>query len=143
MEARIIKIIDSHKLVINKGSLDGVKVGDIFIIFKKDDEIFDPDTNESLGVLEIPKLKMKASSVQDRLSILESNEVKIIKPSTKKTITRTSDGRNANTIAYLQDIYFGKKYRTEEEIETSAPENKRVEIRERGITERDFARKIS
>ncbi len=120
MEARIVKIIDSHKLVINKGSLDGVKVGDIFIIFKKDDEIFDPDTNESLGVLEIPKLKMKASSVQDRLSILESNEVKIIKPSTKKTITRTSDGRNANTIAYLQDIYFGKKYRTEEEIETSA-----------------------
>uniref|UniRef100_UPI00261393CC hypothetical protein n=1 Tax=uncultured Campylobacter sp. TaxID=218934 RepID=UPI00261393CC len=90
-----------------------------------------------------PEADMKASSVQDRLSILESNEVKIIKPSTKKTITRTSDGRNANKIAYWQDIYFGKKYRTEEEIETSAPENKRVEIRERGITERDFARKIN
>ena len=130
MEARIVKIIDSHKVAINKGSLDGVKVGDIFIIFKKDDEIFDPDTNESLGILEIPKLRMKAVSTQDRLSILDSNEIEIVKPSIKKIIVKTSDSynRNAHSMSHLlRAIHDGQK----------------VGIKERGITEKDFARKIS
>ena len=45
MEARIVKIIDSHRVAINKGDLDGVKVGDIFIIFEKDDEAIKISTN--------------------------------------------------------------------------------------------------
>ena len=146
MEARIVKIIDSHKVAINKGSLDGVKVGDIFIVFKKDDEIFDPDTNESLGILEIPKFRMKAVSTQDRLSILDSNEIEIVKPSIKKTIVKTSDiyNRNAHSMSHvLRAIHDGQKEHIEEKTETSEPENKKVGIKERGITEKDFSRKIN
>ena len=89
---------------------------------------------------------MKAVSTQDRLSILDSNEIEIVKPSIKKTIVKTSDSynRNAHSMSHLlRAIHDGQKEHIEEKTETSEPENKKVGIKERGITEKDFARKIN
>ena len=76
---KIIKVIDDYKVVINKGSLDGIKYGQSFLIYKEDEELFDPDTKESLGFLEIVKGKGKIVHLQPKISTIESTSKKIIK----------------------------------------------------------------
>ncbi|WP_170000238.1 hypothetical protein [Campylobacter sp. RM9328] len=141
MEAKIIKIIDNTKVTINKGRIDNINQTDIFIVFQKDGEIFDPDTNESLGILEIPKLKMKVFDIQEKMTILESAEKEIIKPVTKKIITKKTNTDNMRPSS-IYNLIGGTKEHTEEVIETSEPEYQVVTIKSRNITTEDFARKI-
>lgn len=83
--AKVIKIIDNFKIVINKGEADSVKSGDLCLVYEIGEELFDPDTKESLGKLEIVKGKGKVTHVQDKISTIESIESKRIK-SIKKPI---------------------------------------------------------
>lgn len=78
-ETKIIKIIDDFKIVINKGEKDSVKLGDLCLVYENGEELFDPDTNESLGILEIVKGKGKVIHVQENISTIESIEEKRIK----------------------------------------------------------------
>ncbi|MCK9376482.1 MAG: hypothetical protein M0P73_10045 [Syntrophobacterales bacterium] len=72
--ATVVKIIDSRKLVINRGERDGIKYGQRFIIYHVEEEpIIDPITNESLGHLEIVKGTGKVFHIQERISIIESD----------------------------------------------------------------------
>ncbi|MBE2985571.1 hypothetical protein CCAL12920_00605 [Campylobacter sp. RM12920] len=141
MEAKIIKIIDNTKVTINRGRIDNINQTDIFIVFQKDGEIFDPDTNESLGILEIPKLKMKVFDIQEKMTILESAEKEIIKPITKKIITKKTNTDNMRPSS-IYNLIGGTKEHIEEVIETSEPEYQVVTIKSRNITTEDFARKI-
>lgn len=74
MEAKVIKVInDGWILVINKGSKDGVKEGMKFrVIERTEEKLYDPDTNEFLGILEIPKGVGEVIFVQEKYSLLES-----------------------------------------------------------------------
>lgn len=82
--AKVIKILDEYTLVINKGDEDGVKIGDVCLIYKMDDEeLVDPDTNEKLGFLEIVKGIGKVTHTQQKISTITSNEFE-----DRKVITR-------------------------------------------------------
>lgn len=87
--AKVIKLIkdkhdDIYQIVINKGVNDGVKVGDKVIVYEQDsEELFDPDTKESLGYMEIVKGQGKVIHVQEKISIIESNEYYITKSGEK------------------------------------------------------------
>ena len=48
LTGRVVKVINEYRLVINKGSDDGVTVNNQFLIYHLGDELFDPDTKESL-----------------------------------------------------------------------------------------------
>ena len=82
---KIVKVIDDYKVVINKGAEDGIKEGYKFLVYSLGDEIYDPDTKESLGILEIVKGYGKATHVQNRMTTIESCKV-TKKPSTKKVV---------------------------------------------------------
>ena len=69
---KVVHIVDEYKLVINKGENDGIEVGDIFNIFSLEDYIYDPDTGESLGRLEVVKGTARAIHVQNRITTIES-----------------------------------------------------------------------
>lgn len=74
-QAKVIKILDEYTLVINKGSEDTVKIGDVCLVYQLDnEELIDPDTKENLGVLEIVKGFGKVIHVQEKISTIESNE---------------------------------------------------------------------
>lgn len=148
MEAKVIKIVDDVKLAINKGADDGITKNDIFIIFEKGEELFDPDTNESLGLLEIPKLKMRVFNIQNKLTLLESMETQTITDKKiKKTIKKQSNNKN--------DIYRrlgaigtagGFLGLDNDEIETiieETPKEQTITIKERAIKENNIARKIN
>ena len=66
----VARILSSRDLVINVGSRDGVNVGMYFdVLDPKGEDIKDPETGESLGSLERPKVRLKITKVQERLSI--------------------------------------------------------------------------
>jgi hypothetical protein len=71
----VAKVLDEYTLVINRGSNQGVKEGQRFLIYElSNEEVKDPATEESLGYLEIVKGIGKVTHVQDRLSTLVSVE---------------------------------------------------------------------
>ena len=70
---KVVKIIDNYKLVINAGSDDGILSGQKFLIFEiSGDEVFDPDSKESLGFLELVKGTGKVTHIQPKMSTIES-----------------------------------------------------------------------
>lgn len=70
IEARVAQVMTARDLVLNKGSEDGVTVGMRFAILnRKGADIRDPDTDEILGSVELPKTFVKVVSTKPRLSI--------------------------------------------------------------------------
>ena len=143
MEAKVIKIIDKYKVAINKGSVDGVVKDDIFMIFEKGEELFDPDTKESLGNLEIPKLKMKVFNIQEKMTLLESMETIIeIDRKIKKTIKKYRDKRSELLGIGLAAYGLGKNNDEEQIIIEEEPKERTITVEEKNITIGDIARKI-
>jgi hypothetical protein len=85
-QGKVIKIVDEFTVVINKGIEDSVKQGDICLIYSLGEELFDPDTNESLGLLEIVKGQGKVIHVQDKIATVQSIEFKKTRIVRKPTI---------------------------------------------------------
>jgi hypothetical protein len=83
----VVKVIDDSTVVINAGK-DDIRYNDKFVIYKEDDEIFDPLTNKSLGVLQIIKGTAKVLHIQDNMTTIKSNKTKNIQ--TKNIQTRTT-----------------------------------------------------
>lgn len=114
-KALVAKVIDEYTVVINRGSSDGVKVGDIYKVFYlSDEDIIDPETGESLGKLEFVVGNGVVTNVQTKMSTLESNDY--TKPKTR-TITKT---KSNNNIAFMLTGYNNNE--TVEEI--TPPEQK-------------------
>lgn len=71
---KIAKIIDNYKVVINAGSNKGIKENQRFLIYSVDGEtIFDPDTNEPLGQLEVTKGTGVVTFLQENMATIESD----------------------------------------------------------------------
>lgn len=71
--AMIATVIDREKLVMNRGSKDGVRIGQRYLVYNLGDEIIDPETNQSLGVLEIVKGTGKVVHLQEMMATIESD----------------------------------------------------------------------
>jgi hypothetical protein len=70
LEGKIAKILGRNEVVINKGRADGVKTGMMFEIFAPEgEEVWDPDTGETLGTVEDIKAKAEITEVKDRLAV--------------------------------------------------------------------------
>ena len=70
IHGKVARILNSRELALNIGASDGVKSGMLFdILDPKGEDIRDPDTNEILGSLQRPKVRVKIVTVQDKLSV--------------------------------------------------------------------------
>lgn len=79
--ATVAKVIDDYKLVINRGSENGIKEGQRMLVYcVSDEDIKDPETGESLGFLELVRGTGKIIFIQEKMSIIESDKVKRIPP---------------------------------------------------------------
>ncbi|MEV9499099.1 hypothetical protein [Aliarcobacter butzleri] len=93
---KVIKKIDDFTLVINAGSKDGIKNGMEFLIYEIGEELFDPDTNESLGKLETVKGTAESIHIQENITTIKSNMYENQKK--QKTIKRTGTGLAAMAV---------------------------------------------
>jgi hypothetical protein len=76
---------DNQTVIINQGSVDGVAIGQRFLIFSIGQEIKDPDSGESLGNLEVVKGTGKVMHVQQRIATISSD----MKGAPSRTIIRS------------------------------------------------------
>lgn len=72
---KVVKIIDDETIVINAGTEDGIKFGNEFEIYEAGEEIFDPDTKESLGTLDTIKETVKAVNVLQKMCICRHSNI--------------------------------------------------------------------
>ena len=73
--ACVVKVVSETRVAINRGARDDIREGMRFVVYKlSTGEIEDPFTRESLGQLEIVKGTGKVISVQETMSILESDQ---------------------------------------------------------------------
>lgn len=71
---KVARVIDPYRIVINKGSGDGIEKGQRFLVYSvSTDEIKDPETGESLGNLEIVKGTGVVTHVQEKIATIESD----------------------------------------------------------------------
>lgn len=70
VEGKIAKVLGNNEVVVNRGREHGVKQGMVFEIFSPGgDEVWDPDTGETLGTVEDVKAKAAVTEVKERLSV--------------------------------------------------------------------------
>ena len=74
----VAEIIGSRRVVLNKGAKDGISQGDRFLVFRPGEEIHDPKTGESLGILEDIKGMGEVIHVQDRMCTIETYEFDLV-----------------------------------------------------------------
>lgn len=87
LTGKVVEIIDEYNIVINIGSEKGIENYARFLIYNIGKELTDPDTNESLGCLEIVCGEGKVSHIQDKMTILTSAKEKTY---SKKRIVKSS-----------------------------------------------------
>ena len=70
IRGKVARILNSREIALNLGSDDGVAVGMCFdIMDSKSEDIKDPDTGQILGSIERPKVRVKVTLVQEKLSL--------------------------------------------------------------------------
>lgn len=70
LRGRVARILTSREIAINLGEDNGVEVGMYFdILHEGGQDIEDPETGEVLGNIERPKVRVKVTHVQDKLSL--------------------------------------------------------------------------
>lgn len=69
----VVNIISDCRIVLNVGEIDGIKIGDKFLVYSlSKEDIIDPITKKSLGKLEIVKGKGSVVHVQSQMCTIES-----------------------------------------------------------------------
>ena len=79
IRGKVASLINEREIAINVGTTGGVAVGMIFdVMDTPDEEIRDPDTNAVLGSIERPKIRVKVTHVQEKLSVASTYLVKSV-----------------------------------------------------------------
>jgi Flagellar assembly protein T, C-terminal domain len=70
VEGKVAKILGNNEIVINRGRGEGVRQGMLFEIFAPEgEEVWDPDTGETLGTVEDVKAKAEVTEVKEKLAV--------------------------------------------------------------------------
>ena len=79
IRAKVARILNSREVVITAASRDGIAVGMYFdVLDPKAEEIKDPDTGEVLGSIDRPKVRVKITHVEERISVASTFKKKSI-----------------------------------------------------------------
>ena len=104
-DIRVAKVLEIGKIVINKGTSDKINNLMEFIVYEEGDEIIDPITNKSLGILENPKGTFKTSYIQDNLTTLVTKN----KLPNKISLSLLSFSEGESEFELLKTIKIGDK----------------------------------
>ena len=96
---KVVDVIDDTRIVINKGAADGVTESQRFLIYRLGEEMTDPDTNESLGRLELVCGEGRPDHIQERITTLTSCRTET--KNNRRVITRKSSSSSAFTSIFL------------------------------------------
>lgn len=69
IRGKVARVLNTREIAINIGTADGLTVGMYFDVMDTCEDIRDPDTEEVLGSIEIPKVRVRVTYVKERLSV--------------------------------------------------------------------------
>ena len=70
IRGKVAQVLNEREVAINVGAARGVTIGMYFdVMDAPDEDIRDPDTEEVLGSIERPKIRLKITHVQEKLSV--------------------------------------------------------------------------
>ncbi|MHA1410497.1 MAG: hypothetical protein ACTSQY_09385 [Candidatus Odinarchaeia archaeon] len=75
IEGKVIRIISPSEVLVNVGEENGVTQGMEFTIYESGEEIFDPETEESLGCIEYKKADVIVKNTQLKMSTLKAKNM--------------------------------------------------------------------
>lgn len=78
IEGKVAAILNERDLVVNKGSSAGVEEGMIFKVIEPDVSLKDPDTGESLGILEREKIRVKIVEVNPKYAVGKTYQTYVV-----------------------------------------------------------------
>lgn len=90
IRVRVASVLGADRVVLNKGSADGFKYGQRFLIYAVGDEINDPETGKSLGKLEMVRGTGRVVHIQERMCTVQSD----MKANPLRTIRKTTPGNS-------------------------------------------------
>ena len=77
VEGKVAKILGNNEIVINRGRNEGVRAGMMFEVFAPEgEEVWDPDTGETLGTVEDVKAQAEVIDVKERLAVARLHNAK-------------------------------------------------------------------
>jgi len=117
--AKVIFIIDGTRLVINRGSKNGLKVGDRFLVFGYGPDLRDPDTGADLGRLEVVRGRGEVTHVQDDLATVQSIERRP-RRATRRIVREPT--RAAAILAQIEGRLIEEELQPDEELPFLQPE---------------------
>ncbi len=126
---KVVRVLNPFEVVVNLGSLAGVEKEDGFVVYAQGEELKDPDTGESLGVLEIVRGRARATHVQEKLTTLRS----------KETQSRPEETKRSKLRAPLEDLSLSRFLGPDEEYVTRLVE---VPAPFRNVSVGDLARRL-
>ena len=95
--AKVVKVIDDYKLVINRGEISGIREGQRMLVYNtSEEEIKDPQTGESLGYLDLVRGTGTIIFVQDKISIIETDQ--------KKTYRKRIENSSLGLRSYKSEV---------------------------------------
>lgn len=94
---KVIKIISDSEILINTGANKKLAQGTSLDIFITGEEIFDPDTNESLGTLDTVKATVEVDTVYPQMALCKKIEY-----STTNLIESISNSMNVKKVKRLK-----------------------------------------
>jgi hypothetical protein len=83
---KVVRILSDEEVVLNVGREDGVKENMEFVIFLESDHVYDPETGEDLGAIEIVKGRVGVYHVMDKMSRARTLTYQVYVPSLPATV---------------------------------------------------------
>ncbi len=79
IRGKVARVLNAREVALNVGLNHGVEVGMCFdILDPKGEDIIDPDTGESLGSIDRPKVSVRVTIVQEKLSVASTYKTKSV-----------------------------------------------------------------
>ena len=70
IRGKVARVLNAREIAINIGSIHGAQIGMYFDVMDPSyQDISDPDTGEVLGSIDSPKVRVKITRVEDKLSV--------------------------------------------------------------------------
>lgn len=77
IQGKVAKILSSREIVLNIGIEHGVDLGMSFdVMAASESDIVDPDTNEVLGSIRRPRVRVKVTHIQSKISVASTFQSK-------------------------------------------------------------------
>ena len=125
IRGKVARVLNKREIAINIGSDHGVTVDMYFDVMSAiETDIIDPDTGEVLGAIERPKVRVKITHTQEKLSVASTYKSELVNvggTGTRASVILDAALSLSGTLAHMPPNWVEKYETLEKKGETETP----------------------